>query len=140
MDSRSISFLTQELMRAFPEIADLRLPTENVDVKDVWRAAASHLDILQQDVGLKLSEVCNIPFESHLDAVDTGLVAKVPYATAMRSCVLPLKLEDGNVVIASPNPFDPNILQDMQFILGTQVTPHLALPDMVESKIATLYA
>src|SRR5688572_33361954 len=60
---------------------------------------------------------------SHLDVkqVDQALIKKVPIHFARRYRVLPLKVDDGAIVVAATDPLETAALDDLRLLLGMPV-------------------
>ena len=68
-----------------------------------------------------------LPWLPHLDVsqVDHEWVKKVPIHFARRYHVLPLKTEDGAVIVATTDPMETAALDDLRLLLGLPVKPVL---------------
>ena len=68
-----------------------------------------------------------LPWLSHLDVsqVDHEWVKKVPIHFARRYHVLPLKTEDGSVLVATTDPMETAALDDLRLLLGLPIKPVL---------------
>lgn len=135
----SLTNFYENVLAAFPESKNTREPEEGSSIADGWRALASQLDVSEQALALRLSQSTSIELVENLDKGDRGLIAKLPYAIAVKSCALPLRLKDGCVDIVFANPFDDELQKDMQFVMGTNIRPLLARPGLIESAIASAY-
>ncbi|MEO8338338.1 MAG: type II secretion system ATPase GspE [Nitrospirota bacterium] len=69
----------------------------------------------------------DLPWLSHLDVsqVDHEWVKKVPIHFARRYHVLPLKTEDGSVLVATTDPMETAALDDLRLLLGLPIKPVL---------------
>lgn len=71
-----------------------------------------------------------LPWVPQLEAsqVDPTLLAKVPIAFARRYRVLPIRQEDGAVVVAMTDPLETVALDDLRLLLGISIRPMLTTP------------
>ncbi len=69
----------------------------------------------------------DLPWLSHLDVsqVDHEWIKKVPIHFARRYHVLPLKTEDGSVLVATTDPMETAALDDLRLLLGLPIKPVL---------------
>jgi len=81
---------------------------------------------LREEVLLEaLARQLTLPWLPHLAPaqIDPVLVQKVPISFARRYRVLPVRLEDGRVLVATPDPLATAALDDLRLVLGQAVTP-----------------
>ena len=76
-------------------------------------------DLLLQALALQ----CDMPWLPHLDVaqVDHDLIKKVPIHFARRYRVLPMKVDDGAIVVATTDPLETAALDDLRLLLGMPV-------------------
>lgn len=76
-------------------------------------------DLLLQALALQ----CEMPWLPHLDVaqVDHEWIKKVPIHFARRYRVLPLKVDDGAIVVATTDPLETAALDDLRLLLGMPV-------------------
>ncbi len=134
-----IQLLFDSVVAAYPKSQQLQPPPSDCTIGEAWRALTTQLNVSQEELAKVLSSNTGMALASDLDKLDQGLVAKFPYQTAVRSCVLPLRIEDGSIVMAVANPCDPEMEQNMQFAVGMRVDLRLASPEAIENAIAISY-
>ncbi|MEQ1563211.1 MAG: type II secretion system protein GspE, partial [Nitrospiraceae bacterium] len=80
-------------------------------------------DVLLQALAIQFE----LPWLPHLDVsqVDHEWVKKVPIHFARRYHVLPLKTEDGAVLVATTDPMETAALDDLRLLLGLPIKPIL---------------
>ena len=79
---------------------------------------------LEEDLLLQaLAMQFEMPWLPHLDVaqVDHELIKKVPIHFARRYRVLPMKVDDGAIVVASTDPLETAALDDLRLLLGMPV-------------------
>ncbi len=76
-------------------------------------------DLLLQALAIQ----CDMPWLPHLDVaqVDHELIKKVPIHFARRYRVLPMKVDDGAIVVATTDPLETAALDDLRLLLGMPV-------------------
>ena len=76
-------------------------------------------DLLLQALAIQ----CEMPWLPHLDVaqVDHELIKKVPIHFARRYRVLPMKVDDGAIVVATTDPLETAALDDLRLLLGMPV-------------------
>ncbi len=86
--------------------------------------ALVRLRALREDEVLEgLATQFDVPWVPHLDTlpVDHTLIKNVPIAFARRYRILPLRYEDGVVVVATTDPLETVALDDLRLLLGAPV-------------------
>lgn len=85
--------------------------------------------IKEDDLLGALCTQLDIPFIAHIDVdgIDKGLLASIPIAFAKKFLLLPIKKENGCVVIATSNPTNLSPLDDLRIIFGSDIRPVAAL-------------
>lgn len=86
---------------------------------------------MQDDDAIQaLAQQFDLPWAPHLDAaqVSADLVNRVPITFARRFKVLPLREEDGAILIATTDPTQMEVLDDLRLLLGKPVKPVLTTP------------
>jgi general secretion pathway protein E len=83
--------------------------------------------VQEQDVLQALAQQLELPLAVHLEPtqVDPTVIRKVPIAFARRHRVLPLRVENGTVIVATTDPLELGALDDLQLLLGCPVKPVL---------------
>jgi general secretion pathway protein E len=87
-----------------------------------------HLRLLREEELLEgLAQQFDMPWVPQLDTtqVDHDLIKKVPIAFARRYRVLPLRYEEGAVIVASTDPLETVALDDLRLLLEKPVKPVL---------------
>lgn len=81
--------------------------------------------IKEEDLLGALSIQMEIPFIAHIDTeeVDRKLLERVPIGFAKRFELLPIKRDNGHVVVATSNPLNLSPLDDLRIIFGSDVRP-----------------
>jgi general secretion pathway protein E len=79
--------------------------------------------VQEQDVLEALGQQLELPVVAHLESsqVDPAVILKVPIAFARRHRVLPLRIENGAVIVATTDPLELAALDDLQLLLGYPV-------------------
>jgi general secretion pathway protein E len=93
-------------------LGDLLLKTRAIKEEDLMEALAYQFDL---------------PWIPELDTklVDSALIGKVPIAFARRYRLLPVRQEEGRVLVAVTNPLELGPLDDLRLLLGCDVTAAL---------------
>lgn len=74
-----------------------------------------------------LAQQFDLPWAPNLDpaAVNTELIARVPISFARRFKVLPLREEEGVILVATTDPLQTEALDDLRMLLGKPIKPVL---------------
>ncbi|HEX2768070.1 MAG TPA: GspE/PulE family protein, partial [Geobacteraceae bacterium] len=90
----------------------------------------------------KIAERLGIPFQTEIEDshVDTALLIRLPLAFVRNNLLLPLRLENGRLLVAVGNPADLLAIDELQGIYGAPVECVAVPPATVLDAINRLYA
>ncbi len=86
------------------------------------------LGVVREDEVLQaLAHQLSLPLLPHLDSatVDLDLIRRVPIGFARRYKMLPLRVEQGRVLVATADPLETGALDDLRLLLGKAIAPVL---------------
>jgi general secretion pathway protein E len=88
-----------------------------------------------------LAHQLHLPWLPHVDVkgIDTTLIAKVPIAFARRHRVLPIRIEEGQVLAATTDPLDMAPMDDLRFLVGMPLKPALTPPHVLLTALNQVY-
>ena len=106
----------------------------NVEVRDalVQQRLAKFEAVLPayaESIGLPYLDLRDIP-------LNKGLIAKVPPAIARQHSCVPVMIDDKQLLMASPNPIDPNVEEELRLRFGMPVRTVLCTPSNIDEVIA----
>ncbi len=95
----------------------------------------------EQPIVRALAEEVGIPFLEEIkpDEVSPELIELVPINFARTHGVLPIREENGRVVVAMSNPLDPTPLDDLRALLGKPIEPKAATGEKIEDVINAIF-
>src|ERR1041385_4585343 len=134
----SDEWLVPTLVTLVPEAQMSKLRRESDGTVSAWEAVvdrrlatdAQVLKALSTRFGLPIADVS----ELHTQIMDSG-----PEAVSRKYNVLPLRIPDSYLEIASANPFDIDAEKMLAFATGREVRLSLAPPGKIREKIEELY-
>ncbi|MDP2599123.1 MAG: type II secretion system ATPase GspE [Deltaproteobacteria bacterium] len=94
-----------------------------------------------EDILKALSFQLGFPYESRIDveSIDTGLIEKLPINYAKDNEVLPLKKENGSIIIAMADPTNFYALDDLRLLFNSDVKPVIAGAYEIVNAINAVY-
>ncbi|MGD1978971.1 MAG: ATPase, T2SS/T4P/T4SS family [Akkermansiaceae bacterium] len=95
------------------------------DRNDIW-------PIIAQELGAEYVDLTN------LDPPE-ALLSLIPAGMARLHGALPVGYEEGKISVALTDPLNPQVLEDLRFAVGQELTLVVAADHLVESKINELY-
>jgi hypothetical protein len=106
----------------------------NVEVRDalVQQKLAKFEAVLPayaESIGLPYLDLRDIPLNQQL-------IARVPPVIARRHSCVPVMIDDKQLLVASPNPLDPNVEEELRLRFGMSVRTVLCTPTNVDEVIA----
>ncbi|MFZ5833311.1 MAG: hypothetical protein ACOY3P_24745 [Planctomycetota bacterium] len=91
-------------------------------------------------VTLAYAESIGLPYVDLSDVgVDETLVPQVPPVTARQHSCVPVMIDQGVLLMASPNPLVPDVEEDLRLRFGVPVRTVLTTPSKVNELVAALY-
>jgi len=104
-------------------------------------AALVRLGLVSQEQALEaLSEQMGIPFIELADlSPDAELLEMVPSRLVFRHQVFPVDLVDGRLLVATADPLDIRLFDELRTLLGCEVEPVIASPNDIRTAISTYY-
>jgi Type II secretion system (T2SS), protein E, N-terminal domain len=86
------------------------------------------------------AESIGLPFLDLSDIeLDPALVAKVPVAMARQHSCVPIMIDDDKLLMASPNPLDPHVEEELRLRFGTPVRTVLCVPANISDALTKFY-
>ncbi|MEN8375584.1 MAG: ATPase, T2SS/T4P/T4SS family [Gemmatimonadota bacterium] len=93
-----------------------------------------------EEVARGLARQLRLPYlEGPLQA-DPDAVGAVDVALALRARVVPLRLDQGRLIVAVDDPLNAGALDDLRFRTGRRVEPAVAAPGTIDAALAALEA
>jgi general secretion pathway protein E len=95
----------------------------------------------EEDVAKALALQLDLPYLTRIfpDEVDAELVKRVPINFAKQARILPLGTEEGGIALAVADPLDTTVLDHARMLLGTDLSPKVALGATIIDAINAVY-
>ena len=95
----------------------------------------------EKDIYRALAEQWGIPFIESIpsDEIDETIVGKISINYAKKNYVLPFRSEDHSVIVATVDPFNVSVLDDLSAMLGKPLKPVLSTSKAIEDAINRVY-
>ena len=116
----------------------LRLTNEPITAK-VWEVAARVLGLSEAEFTVAIGRAANVRV-ADLGAANRHAMRLVSERLARRHHVFPISETDRAVVVATSDPFDLGVEQDLEFAAGRRVQFELASPHAIEQAIDEAYS
>ena len=114
-----------EVLASF-KFADQRRESEVVDEDKATQAVAAA-------VGIPYRKIDPLKLDAQL------ITRTLSRPFARKHAVLPLERKNGTLVVATANPFDRELLENLRGLVGSEVSPVLAAPSDIHRAIAEVY-
>jgi DNA-binding response OmpR family regulator len=126
--------------RALPE-ALLRRAQSESPTKSAFLGAVLELGVPEADLVAMMAEHLGIPgVDLSHTAIDLSVLDTIPRPVAESDIVLPLSREGGRLHVAvSAGADNYDVLEELRFITGQEVSPYAAMPSSLEQVIAAAY-
>jgi type II secretory ATPase GspE/PulE/Tfp pilus assembly ATPase PilB-like protein/ActR/RegA family two-component response regulator len=118
------------------KLEELRVREEQGD--SLWEALVGSGEATDEEILSALSRRFRLKL-ADLSQVDRGALETVPEQVARQYHILPLRITDSFLEIASCNPFDLDCEKTLAFATGREVRVVLASPSKIQDRIDELY-
>jgi type IV pilus assembly protein PilB len=119
--------------------ADGSAPPKMPDsIVEAWQIAAQHTDMDQAHFAEAVATAFGLATCSFDTAKDV-VGRYIPYKLAKEKLIVPIRLEDAELVIASANPADEDASRQARFTSGKGIRVEVASPVNIETHITRLY-
>ena len=126
--------------QAFPartEIASIRF---DGSYAQAWSTFSRMLGIDDAELARVLAPFFRLDLALRLDAVESAALALVPFAFCHSETVLPLRVEQRVLVVATSNPFDSNVAERLAFLANRVIRWVLAPPESLADAIVAAFS
>ena len=143
--NRSSDFSPLETLRsaicaAFPDRPDLgELKVEGTPVQ-AWKAYSHFLGVGEAEIARRLASILGFEFAGNLADAETAALARVPFAFCQSHLVLPMRIADGRLVVATASPEDPETAERLPFLADMPVSWVLAGPQSIDEALVMAFA
>jgi DNA-binding response OmpR family regulator len=126
--------------QALPD-ALLRRAQSESPTRSAFLSRVLDLGVAENDLIMLMSEHLGIPgVDLSRTAIDLAVLETVPRPVAESDLVLPLSMEGGRLHVAVSAAADNyDVLEELRFITGQEVSPYAALPNSLEAAVAIAY-
>ena len=115
-----------------------RLLTASPSTSAVWRAVCAANDMAEEELAALIAADHALPLAA-TQAVDAKAVAQIPGRIAHRLGVLPVSLAGGALHVATADPLDASLEQQLRFATRLHVELEVAPPSVIEHALAWWY-
>ena len=138
MASYSDEWLIPILGPTLPQGVLERFRSTSRDRVSLWTQVLEHRILPEAEVLAILAERCRLPI-ADLEQIAPSAADALPEALARRYRVVPVRVTDAVLEIATSTPFDVGAEQSLAFATGREVRMSLASPPRIEEALDTLY-
>jgi type IV pilus assembly protein PilB len=135
-----VAGLRQAIGKAFPERAEaVNVPFDG-SPSQAWQAFARLLAITPLELTKAVAPFYGVTAAGPLDKFTSEALALIPSGFCQQNGILPLRIEDKTLVIATANPRDDNLTERTRFLANRPICWVLAPPAEIEDAIVFAYA
>ena len=135
-----VEMLKRMVAEAFPDRHDILSLEVDGSYAHAWQKLARFLSIDESALDRKLAPLFGIELAGSLDAAESAALTLVPSAFCQENGVLPLRIEQGKLIVATANPFDSNISERLHFLANRPPRFVLASPASLADAIVNAYS
>lgn len=138
MSSYSDEWLIPILGPTLPQGVLERFRSTSRDRVSLWEQVLAHGILPEAEVLATLAERCRLPI-ANLDQISPTAGDALPEALARRYHVVPIRVTDAVLEIATSTPFDVGAEQSLAFATGREVRMTLASPPRIAEALDAMY-
>ena len=138
--SGPVDQLKQALTQAYPDRADIASLNFEGNLSQAWTAFARLLGMQSGELARAVAPIYGVPTAGPLDKTESAALALIPSGFCQAHTILPLRIEEGRLIVATANPNDENISERARFLVGKPLRWVLAPPQAIEDAVVRAYA
>ncbi len=115
-----------------------RLLSASPTVSELWRAVCAANDLGEDELAAIVASDCKLRV-AVCEAIDSKSVAQIPGKIARRLGAVPVSMEGGMLHVATADPLDPSLEQQLRFVTKMRVEIEIAPPSVIERAHACWY-
>ena len=124
----------------YPDRSDLASLNFDGTLGQAWQALARLVGADSTALARSIAPIYGVTAAGALDQFDSAALAALPSGFCQQHNILPLRFEQGRLVVATANPFDENVTEKARFIAGKPIRWVLAPPQSIEDAIVVAFA
>jgi type IV pilus assembly protein PilB len=138
--SVAVETLRKALISAYPSHRELAEIKFEGNLAQAWQAFARLLAIAPEEMVQAVAAQYGVPVAVALDKVESAALALIPSGICQSHIILPMRLQEGHLVIATSDPNDENINEQTRFVAGRPIQWVLASPQAIEEAVVMAFA
>jgi len=138
-ESGSESALLAAVIKTFPNRPDLGHIDTTGGNQRLWQKLVSASGLNEQSLAKQLAPAMGIEFAQNLEETESAALSLVPSQFCQTHKILPLRLDQRTLVVATCNPFDESLADKLRFMVNRPVQWMLAAPDTIEIAATIAY-
>lgn len=135
-----IGTLRKALCKAFPDRAEVVNIAFDGTLAQAWQTFARLLATTPADLAKAVTAFYGVDAAGALDQFTSDALALIPSGFCQQHTVLPLRIEDKTLIIATADPLDDNLTERSRFLANRPIRWVLAPPAEIEDAIVYAYA
>jgi type II secretory ATPase GspE/PulE/Tfp pilus assembly ATPase PilB-like protein len=136
----SLEMFQRAVIHAYPGRADVGALKLDGSLTQSWQTVARVLGIGTTELAQALTTVMGVPLAVDLQRVEADALNLIPFNFCQTHSVLPLRIESGALLLATADPMDRNVSEQLGFLSNRRVQLVLAPPDQIEDMIVVAFS
>jgi type II secretory ATPase GspE/PulE/Tfp pilus assembly ATPase PilB-like protein/CheY-like chemotaxis protein len=134
-----VEMLKRGVVQAFPNRQDVEAVRFDGSYAQAWQTFARMLGIDDAELARVLAPIFKLELAPRLDSIESGALVLVPFAFCQSQGILPLKVEQRTLVVATANPFASDMAERLAFMTSRPIRWVLAAPEPLADAIAAAF-
>jgi len=136
----ALQFFRRALNQAYPANRELAHLVMDGSLNEAWQGAAGLLGVDTADLAQALASFYGVKAAGDLYSTQPEVLGLLPFHFCQTNSVLPLRLEDGVLWVASADPLDREMAERLGFLANVRLQMVLAAPDKIEDAIVIAFS
>jgi type II secretory ATPase GspE/PulE/Tfp pilus assembly ATPase PilB-like protein len=136
----SLELFKRAVVQAYPSSNQLPSLVLDGTLVQAWQSVARLLGIDTGELARKLAPLYGVSPAGDLYGVQPEILGLVPYNFCQTNTVLPLRIEEGALVVASADPLNRDVAERLGFLANRRLQMVLAAPDKIEDVIVIAFS
>ena len=115
------------------------VPEDTGSLADIAEALVENGHVPSEKWAEVVAEVYELPFLTEIKETDNTLLAKVPSNLAFKRVALPIRRDNGSVVVAVTDPEPEQLYEDFRILIGARIKVEIATEEVLKEAIQKNY-
>ncbi len=136
----SFDNLKHAVIQAFPGRSDVATLDFDGTLTQAWRSFARLLAIDTTELARRLAPVYGVEVAGKTEGATSEGLGQLPFGLCQAHNILPLRIENGALLVATADPLDTNVTDRVSFLVNKPLRWVLAAPDAIDDALVLAFS